>query len=173
MKKFNELKKFFLEANLNFFKNNKNLIDAKISERTLCGALMLELYKLIISNPEFKGYYVDIEYNRLKVTGDYFIKHMKNRRISCDLIIHGRGQLDKEDCLLVLEMKKSNSSQNSKNQDKERLMFLTSQNNDNFYNYVIGIYFEINFKKKKVELLFYNKGVLVDTKDLDFRKYVK
>lgn len=61
-----DLKQIFEEANQNFLTKNKLLLEAEVSERTLCGALMIEINDIIRSREEYQGYFVDIEYNRNK-----------------------------------------------------------------------------------------------------------
>lgn len=42
-----ELEKIFEIANDSFLRNNRMLFETKVSERTLCGALMLELHEVL------------------------------------------------------------------------------------------------------------------------------
>lgn len=58
-----EFRKIFWEANQNFLKANQILFQRKVSERTLCGALMLALND-VIRKKGYEGYFVDVEYNR-------------------------------------------------------------------------------------------------------------
>lgn len=58
-----ELEKIFEIANDSFLRNNRMLFETKVSERTLCGALMLELHEVLRKTRYFE-YFVDVEYNR-------------------------------------------------------------------------------------------------------------
>lgn len=99
----------------------------KDEERTLCGALMVELQEVL---KETK-YFVDVEYNRniggtlktLKKT----IRDMDEQIVivNCDLIVHSRGQNVFRDNLIALEMKKSIGRQIDKDSDRNRLECLT------------------------------------------------
>ena len=42
-----ELAELFFSANSEFIKKDKKLFLSKVSERTLCGALMIKLYELM------------------------------------------------------------------------------------------------------------------------------
>ena len=64
MKTYEELKKLFLAANKKFLNDEVDLFDSKVSERALCGALMLHLNRLMVKDKDLKGYYTDVEYNR-------------------------------------------------------------------------------------------------------------
>lgn len=54
------LKKIFEKANKNFLRNNRLLVEAEVSERTLCGALMIEINDIIRYLEVFKGYIKNI-----------------------------------------------------------------------------------------------------------------
>lgn len=64
MKTYTQLKKIFLSANQAFIRDDIDLLNSKVSERSLCGALMLHLNRLMLRKKSFAGYYTDIEYNR-------------------------------------------------------------------------------------------------------------
>lgn len=169
-----ELQKIFEKANKNFLKRDKLLLETKVSERSLCGALMLELYE-VIKNTQYNNYYVDVEYNR-NVNGKVktFRKtisdlEMQVVTINCDLIIHSRGKLI-NDNLIALEMKKSTRAKKEKIKDKERLECLTKEPNKDVWSYdgqvhpehvcgyKLGIYYEIDLKKQKIYIEYYKKG---------------
>lgn len=61
---FDVLKELFWAAHKAFLKNHRELLEGKLSERCLCGALMYELNKQL----EMKGYndyYADVEFNKV------------------------------------------------------------------------------------------------------------
>lgn len=107
-----ELEKIFENANKSFLRKNTMLFETRVSERTLCGALMIELHEAL-KKTKFSDYFVDVEYNRniggtlktLKKT----IRGLDEKivTINCDLIVHSRGQNILCDNLIALEMKKS------------------------------------------------------------------
>ncbi len=55
----------FESANKSLFKKDLDLIKNDVSERTICGALMIHLKSALWGTP-FRKYYVDVEYNRNK-----------------------------------------------------------------------------------------------------------
>lgn len=179
-----KLKEMFLEANDRFLKTDKGLFKSGVSERTLCGALMIQLYE-VKKNTEFEDYYVDVEYNRnLKDKKTYRQSDKDGNSeyvtINCDLIFHSRGENLQQDNLITLEMKKTDGSKTDKDSDRRRLMALTSDNCDEkgLYDritlpkyvcgYKLGIYYEI--KRKFILLEYYYKGSLVETDKIPLKK---
>ena len=170
-----ELEKIFEEANKNFLKRNSMLFEMQVSERTLCGALMIELYEMI-KGTRYSSYFVDVEYNRniggkLK-TMSKTIKGPTEEiiTINCDLIVHSRGQNRKQDNLIAIEMKKSTAKKSAKDSDRVRLKCLTTKNYDSVYSdeekispehvcgYGLGIYYEVDFRQNKILLEYYSEG---------------
>ncbi len=167
-----DLIKLFEESNERFINNNQELFMYRVSERTLCGALMLELYKSLIENG-FGDYYVDVEYNRhlgndLKIFRKDIATSESFKGIYTDLIVHSRGKKTECDNLIALEMKKSNSKKEYKDNDKKRLAALTTmpgvydfqsqKSNQYVFGYEYGIYYEINFNKGEVFTQYYKEG---------------
>lgn len=166
--------RIFEEANQNFLEKNQLLFEAEVSERTLCGALMIEIHDIIRSREEYQGYFVDVEYNRNR--GNQVESHKKmckklngeNAVISCDLILHSRGQNIEEDNLIELEMKKADRRESEKKSDRERLEKITQPVNETCIKkgklptyvcgYKLGIYYEIDFKKKIIQIEYYCGG---------------
>ncbi len=182
---YNDLKKLFKLANVDLINLDKDLFDTEVSERTLCGALMLHLHKRI-KQTIYSNYHVDVEYNRNKggslktiaktVQGPNF----DIIKINCDLIVHSRGKCIEQDNLIAIEMKKSTRSKNDKDNDRERLKCLTKDSFDDVWafdgkslpehvcRYIIGVYYEINYNKRKIELEYYYKGELESTEIVIF-----
>jgi len=110
MKKTKEMEDIFWRANNNFLKKNSMLFETKVAERTLCGALMLELHD-VLKNTEYSNYFVDVEYNRN--SGGKLKTYRKTIKgsseevvtINCDLIVHSRGTDFNQDNLIAIEMK--------------------------------------------------------------------
>lgn len=180
-----DMEKIFETANKEFLKRNRGLFELEVSERTLCGALMLELSH-VLKNSRYDNYYVDVEYNRnkngklktiLRECDDTFFKEVT---INCDLIVHSRGENIKQDNLIAIEMKKSNAKSADKKDDKIRLECLTKDSfndvwsfngkvlPDHVCRYILGVYYEINFKRKKIKIEYYYKGKKYKERELDY-----
>lgn len=170
---YNDMKRVFDLANKQFLTEQKSLIQTRVSERTLCGQLMLYLDK-VKDNYNYKEYHVDVEYNR-NYSGS--IKTIKNGdekiiNINCDLILHSRGNNLEQDNLIAIEMKKSTGKRKEKEKDRERLKALTRQSFDNVWRYdgtrfpqhvcryVLGVYYEINFSRMDALIEYYQDGEL-------------
>ena len=109
---YSDLKEIFNLANNDLLNLDKHLFEINVSERTLCGALMLRLYERL-KESKYSNYYVDVEYNRhngknpkriIKVSEESVAKEAN---IYCDLIVHSRGKYLEQDNLIAIEMKKS------------------------------------------------------------------
>ncbi|MCM3189377.1 hypothetical protein QNK06_21940 [Bacillus subtilis] len=174
MYKYNEMRKLFELANSKYLIEQKELIQSGVSERTLCGQLMLYL-----NNEKdktlYRQYYVDIEYNR-NINGR--LKTIKDREgeiitINCDLVFHSRGENLVQDNLIALEMKKSNGRRSEKEKDRERLKALTRQSFDNIWSYdgktlpkhvcryILGVYYELNISRMEALVEYYQNGELI------------
>ena len=175
MKTYSEITSLFEKANREFLTSEVSLFDREVSERTLCGALMLHIYNLIRIDPSFDGYYVDVEYNRNKGGLKTICKTIQGQdfriiSINCDLILHSRGEKLEQDNLLAIEMKKSYRPQEEKESDRERLIALTKASYDDIWSadgrslpehvcgYVLGVYYEIDFQHKTIMIEFYRNG---------------
>ena len=181
MKSYEEMVSLFEEANRVFINNDLDLFDSRVSERTLCGALLLHMHDLIVDNPAYHGYYTDVEYNRNR--GGKLKNIKKTVRgvnetvvtINCDMILHSRGQNIEQDNLIAIEMKKTSRRQDEKDADKERLMALTKDSYDGVWSfdghslpeyvcrYVLGVYYEINYTKRQILIEYYRRGILEKT----------
>lgn len=172
---YQKLKDLFWEANRAFIEKDLDLLYEDISERCLCGALMHELNKQLEKN-DCNNYYADVEFNRNKKR----IKQLHNddgfvSNILPDIIVHSRGK-EIPDNLLVLEMKKSCSNQQDKENDRNRLKEMTNQNcneSHHSYEYLLGIYYEINFDKKNFRVEFYQDGEIVEENILSYEDITK
>jgi len=188
-----ELRKLFERANANLLTHDKSLLDRQVSERTLCGALMLWLHEELAEESlsgKFQGYYVDVEYNR----NGGSVKTCKRNdekiiTINCDLIIHSRGEKglnNSDDNLIAIEMKKSTRTQTEKQGDRERLMALTKDyeeggiyaNGDGadpeyVCGYALGVFYEIDYAKEMVKVEYYKKGKMFKTTFFPFSAFCK
>ena len=169
--------KLFEEANEQFLKYEKVNIKRNVSERNLCQNLANYL-RDNMKKIGLEGYYADTEYDRNQNMVKTIINNeMKIIEIECDLIVHSRGENVKQDNLIAIEMKKSTNMQ-KRNEDKERLKYMTK---NTYYNeityqelprhicrYALGIFYDINIEKQKVNLEYYENGKLCKEKVLKF-----
>ncbi|MFI8711988.1 hypothetical protein [Brevibacillus brevis] len=175
-----KLLQLFRKSNAEFLKRDSNLIASGVSERCLCGALMLFLHNSIQKSP-FKEYYVDVEYNR----NDKRIKTIMDEQehiipITCDLIVHSRGAILNQDNLIAIEMKKSSASFGEKLKDKIRLKALTRDTFDNMWSYdgktlpqhvcgyLLGVYYEVNISSRFIDIEYYERGEMIKTERIHF-----
>ena len=169
--------KLFEEANEQFLKYEKANIKRNVSERNLCQNLANYL-RDNMKKIGLKGYYADTEYDRNQNMVKTIINNeMKIIEIECDLIVHSRGENVKQDNLIAIEMKKSTNMQ-KRNEDKERLKYMTK---NTYYNeityqelprhicrYALGIFYDINIEEQKVNLEYYENGKLCKEEVLKF-----
>ncbi len=165
-----ELVGIFERASKSFLREQERFILSDVSERSLCGELMKYLTNEI-RKTAFSSYHVDVEYNR----NDGKLKTIKNSEekvinITCDIIVHSRGESIEKDNLIAIEMKKSTQSEKEKNKDKDRLIALTKDTFDDTWSYdgetfpdhvcryMLGVYYEINIELRIVEIEYYMKG---------------
>lgn len=186
MKSYEEMVSLFENANSILLTNDLDLFESSVSERTLCGALMLHLHDLIADKPSYQGYFTDVEYNRNRGGK---LKNIKKTiqgvnesvvTINCDLILHSRGQHVEQDNLIAIEMKKSSRPRGSKDADRERLMALTKDSFDGVWSfdgrtlpeyvcrYILGVYYEIKYSERRILLEYYHRGLLEKTTVLHY-----
>ncbi|MCL2587004.1 MAG: hypothetical protein FWE31_02060 [Firmicutes bacterium] len=180
-----ELLEAFEKANNSLLTKDKSLFGMNVSERTLCGALMLHLAEELKKKEVFSGYYVDVEYNRNRggklktMSKTAFGEDEKIITIDCDLIVHSRGENISQDNLMAIEMKKSSRPKIDKEKDKERVRILTKDGYgawsfdgetlpEHVCRYILGVYYEVNFSKRKISLEFYKKGALFEEVVIDY-----
>ena len=150
-----ELIGIFEKAKEKFLKDEKEIIRIDVNERTLSARLMFHLQTLLLNEiyqENYKEYSVDCEYNRineieykiLKVCE--YIEKTKNfeevdKKVYPDIIVHKRNENNN---LIVIEMKKVNSYIKKKENDKNRLKAMTNPRKLNNFNYILGVYFEVD-----------------------------
>ncbi len=84
-----------------FYKTDSFLLESKMNEMTICGRLAMYLQDEF---KDFREYYVDIEYYRLKVPRKN--ANLRDDRIRCDILFHSRGAYhSRVDNLLAIEAK--------------------------------------------------------------------
>lgn len=98
------------------YKNDIFLLESKMNEMTVCGRLAMYLHEEF---KDFKGYYVDIEYYRLKAPRKE--ANLRDDRIRCDILFHSRGAYNSRvDNLLAIEAKLEYNTDDGSN-DRSRL----------------------------------------------------
>lgn len=142
-------------------------IQADISERNLCGRLMLYLDVARV-HLHLDHYFTDTEYNRN--LGD--LKRIRHNDvdsadiITCDLIVHSRGRHE-PDNLIAIEMKKKKHARAHKDADRRRLVALTrtheqaqglAKGPDHVYGYQLGLFIEIDTERPAYLLETYQHG---------------
>lgn len=158
-----ELMDIFEKAKEKFLKEEKEIIEINVNERTLSARLIFHLQTLLLNEiyqENYKEYSVDCEYNRRKeivkiLPKEYRELEKKDKQIYPDIILHQRNS---EKNLMIIEMKKTYSSdEGGKNENRDRLKFLTSLRKENKYKYLLGIYFEVNKFPDKCKIEFFVK----------------
>ncbi|MCM1260119.1 MAG: hypothetical protein NC182_04180 [Prevotella sp.] len=178
----NQLLDMFYEANSHFLNNNMETILFNVSERNLCSALGHEISKLL-EGSQFSSYYSDVEYNR----NGGKVKTIRNEElkiidVTCDLIIHSRGKLQKDN-LIAIEMKKTTATKKQMDADRERLRCLTKQHCDDVYSYdgkllpthvckyELGIFYILDINHQMITLELYANSQLVNIEKHTFKYF--
>ena len=168
----------FYGANKKFIRDNISNIELGASEITLQGDFS-QAFKEILKEMKISNYFADINYNRNK----HFIKCIINDKmefleIFCDLIIHSRGVSLEQDNLLAIEMKKKENKKD-RLKDKKRLEIMTS---DTYVDeilfeelptyicrYSLGIFYDLDSKKRQIKLEFYQHGKIVGGQTIEYK----
>ena len=114
------------EALTQFVQREGKYALTNVSERSLCARLAMILENLA-KTYGFNGYYADVENNR-KQRGEVKTILDDNEEVvcvTCDLILHSRGEIVTRDNLLAIEMKKHGRPSEEKKKDRLRLRALT------------------------------------------------
>ena len=163
-----ELINLILDSLNSFVRDDVILLDRIVSERTLCGALMIKMHTNL-QKTAFTGYYVDVEFNKsMQLKGNEYIYDLKRlpngKYISTDIIVHGRGMGAEPDNLIAIEMKKKTNGENEyevkRAADIQRLKYLTDPNY--MYQYLLGVFVEIDFTDSKIGLKLFKCGEELD-----------
>lgn len=168
------LEDLFWHSNKEMLKRNVECIKNGISERSVCACLKSS-FDSILPKSVFKNYYADVEYNR--GNGKTLKAYESNNRVikmTCDFILHSRGELH-PDNLICLEMKKKSSNQRAMDKDRERLISLTMPGgcetigrNLIVRDYYLGIFYVIDYQLSQLELEFYYEGNLFHREIMSF-----
>lgn len=104
--------------------DRKPILD-HISERSICGCLACHLRAASL-NAGYEGYFVDVEYNRNRgKVKTYLDNELLPIPMTCDLILHSRGEIPRRDNLLAVELKKSGARIAHFDADRRRLRAMT------------------------------------------------
>ena len=142
-----ELIGIFEKAKNKFLKEEKEIIEIDVNERTLSARLMFHLQTLLLNDNLYKETYnfysVDCEYNRMNKDMKKIIQEDNIvNLIDPDIILHKRNSNDN---LIAIEMKKICSNNNeAKNKDRIKLKALTNSKGKNDFHYILGVYFEVD-----------------------------
>lgn len=149
-----ELIDIFEKAKNEFLEKEKTIIKNDTNERTLTQRLAFYLELQLRKNIKYNDYSVSCEYNkdgedikRLK-----FGKNKDEKEIYPDIIVHQRKIKDN---LIVIEMKKTTFN-GDKRKDIEKLKALTDEENE--YQYALGIYFELDIAGNSNIIKFFING---------------
>ena len=171
--------KIFKEANQQFIEQDKRCILMDVAEINWCARLAYFLQVEADKQKKVK-YYADAEYNRnaeydanqqeIYIKKAYINDRWEIVDITCDLIVHSRGENLQQDNLIAIEMKKSSRPEEEKQKDRERLKYMTR----NSYNgegtnsqeklpryicrYALGVYYEVDIGNRKIYLEYYKEG---------------
>lgn len=119
------LRSVFEEAFLSFLHEDQKLILTDAHEQSLCARLAMSLERAA-SKHGLVGYRADAEYNRNYGEVKTIIDDQHREiNITCDIILHSRGENRDADNLIAIEMKKAKAKDVRKNSDRDRLRALT------------------------------------------------
>lgn len=165
----------FRTAIARFIETDSDYILSGIHEQSLCSRLARELENAAMQSG-LRGYYGDAENNRKQ---DGKVKTIVNEdeeevQVTCDAILHSRGEIAKRDNLIALEMKKSNRLEASKNKDRKRLRALTMPVSqlgvpciwsadgivqpEHVCGYELGVFLELNISERVLKAEYFSHG---------------
>jgi hypothetical protein len=169
------MRRLFRQALAEFCAGEGHNIRSGVSERNLCQRLSFPLERAAYA-AGLEGYRADVEYNR---ANDDTIKTIVGQRmepvtITCDLILHSRGQTQEQDNLIAIEMKRSGHPAAEKAKDRYRLMALTRAPFEGVWpaggdiefeyvcDYVVGYFLVLDRRSELFRIEEYVRGELVD-----------
>jgi hypothetical protein len=176
-----------LECSLDaFLAAESNALLSGVSERNSCGRLAIHVQRELQERGLTK-YYADVEYNRkqngeLKTLVDDQLRVIS---ITCDLIVHSRGQSVLNDNLIAVEMKKSDRPQTEKDSDRERLKIMTRRSFDGIWSndgvthpehvcgYRVGAFIEVNRADRALTIDYFKGGAYTKTRVKRFLTVMK
>ncbi|MBO7123819.1 MAG: hypothetical protein J6V90_11150 [Treponema sp.] len=128
------------------YKNDKYLIDNKISERAIVSKFACYFSQMAKDSP-FKNFDIDVEYNRQGIKS----KIIGEKLVCIDFIVHERG--NNNDNLIAIEFKPYwNKNKKAIEKDKQKIKDLCDHTNKYRYKYGFVLTFEKEFEKIIVDL---------------------
>ncbi|MBU2868448.1 hypothetical protein [Pacificibacter marinus] len=176
-----QLEAIFFKSLNNFTKAEAANILNGTSERNLCSRLGFVL-ETEVKGAGVYGYYADVEYNRKQQGAVKTIldDQMQVVRITCDLILHSRGESILNDNLIAVEMKRLEHPNAEKRKDRIRLRAMTKSSYDDLWSadgiahpkhvcgYVLGYFVELDSINRNFLVEGYSGGELLSTKRHNF-----
>ncbi|ALV04987.1 hypothetical protein [Roseateles depolymerans] len=164
-----------------FFEHEVQEVLEGVNERSNCGRMAICLQHAANAHG-LVDYYADTEYNRKQ---DGKVKTildgaMRVIAINCDLLLHSRGQIIRQDNLIAIEVKKRDTPPADKYKDRERLRALTKGSYDDIWSadgvalpehvcgYVLGVFVELDRFKRICQLEYYEGGQKVEQSSRTF-----
>jgi len=122
-----ELKTIISHAINDFNLHYKYLIEKDVSERCICSTFARCVEKRLPDREEYNNVFVDVEYNRGAKGNERAPKHLHDKHIVVDLIVHRRGYDNERGFynLICVVMKKS-TDRRGYEADKIRLQEMVS-----------------------------------------------
>lgn len=168
-----DLRELFFRSFDQFAEREAENILHGTSERNLC-ARWAPLLEVAAVEAGYVGYRADTEYNRkqggqVKTILD---ETMHVVRITCDLILHSRGQIVERDNLIAIEMKRLSHPEREKQKDRVRLRALTKASYDDIWSadgralpdhvcgYGLGYFVELDADGRRFRFEEYQRGHL-------------
>ena len=128
------------------YKNDKYLIDNKISERAIVSKFASYFSQMAKDSP-FKNFDIDVEYNRQGIKS----KIIGEKLVCIDFIVHERG--NNNDNLIAIEFKPYwNKNKKAIEKGKQKIKDLCDNTNKYRYKYGFVLTFEKEFEKIIVDL---------------------
>lgn len=133
-----------------FHKEEMYLLEQDLSERCICARFALHLTEALRNTP-YKGYFVDVEYNRGADGHERAVKRLDDTPITVDLIVHKRGRNCRYsfDNLICVEMKKT-ASHRSCASAEARLRAMTD--GPHGFQYKLGVMLLIDTRAAEVRI---------------------
>lgn len=125
------------------YEDDMILLTDQMNEVTICGRLAIYLHDLF---RDYLGYYIDIEYYRLRRPKNE--ANLREDRIRCDILLHSRGTYERRvDNLLAIEVKLENNHDDGSSDRKRLAEFVLPEISDTPANAVhstlIGLFLRI------------------------------
>lgn len=163
-----------------FFANEIPVVLSGVSERSSCARMALYLQKSADENG-YSQYYADTEYNRMhnhKIKTIIDDKDVKIR-VTCDLLLHGRGMCGSQENLIAVEMKKDGRPESHYTKDRHRLIALTKDPSpsanivwnvdgpprwpEHVCGYILGVFVILDRTRNTCTIEYYRSGSMVNS----------